>query len=141
MKRGPQIPPLVKVQKWRDVAQPRHQIGPDPWIPGPASKPGKSMHFEASAILDRKPLCFTYKNEWNFEKIQKSCSETLVIHSVFALEFSVVILLSKPIENLLFWRGQMCGRWWQSLSTWELKGWGGAWMREKSEINILKRSI
>ena len=86
-------PPSLEFNFWPAGWQSGGFWTPDPWITGPASKPGKSMHFEASAIRDQKPLRFAYKMEWNSEKIQKSSSETLGIHDVFASESLLAILL------------------------------------------------
>ena len=53
------------------------------------------MHFRASATHVQKPLCFAYKLTCNFKKIQKSNSETLGIHSVFAPESQVAFFALK----------------------------------------------
>ena len=53
----------------------------------------ESMYFQESAIHDQKPLRFAYEMEWNFDKTEKSSSETLGVHDVFALEFQVAFLL------------------------------------------------
>ena len=51
---------------WREIRKSGKPWRPDSWISGPASKPGKFMHFEARAVHGQKPIRFAYKIEWNF---------------------------------------------------------------------------
>ena len=68
---------------------------PDPWTSGLASKPWEFMHFRASAIHGRKPLCFTYKLSVILRHAKKKLKR-LGIHRGFRIGIPGCVFALKP---------------------------------------------